>query len=159
NGGASGASMSGAGGGGMAGSGTGNAGAPATDAGADAGEPADVLSDETMTFFVTSEGIGNGGDLGGLAGADAVCRQLATAASPTFERRTWRAYLSTATVNAGERIGTGPWHNQAGVIIANDLTQLHDQGEDGSLNDTWPIDDLDIPLDEQGNEVVNGVHD
>ncbi|MEE2637228.1 MAG: hypothetical protein VYE68_08370, partial [Acidobacteriota bacterium] len=29
------------------------------------------------TFFVTSVGLGNGGDLGGLAGADAHCQALA----------------------------------------------------------------------------------
>jgi hypothetical protein len=113
-----------------------------------------------MTFFVTSDGIGNGGNLGGLAGADAFCTQLAVAVSPEFARRTWRAYLSTATVNAGERIGTGPWRNQAGEIVANNLTQLHDQGEDGSLNDTWPIGNPPtVPLDEQGNQVANNVHD
>lgn len=159
NGGASGASMSGAGG--VAGGSAGSAGSPGIDAGSDAGDPGggDLLDDETMTFFVTSEGIGNGGNLGGLAGADAFCRQLALAVSPDFARRTWRAYLSTTAENAGERIGTGPWRNQEGVIIANDLTQLHDQGEDGSLNDTWPIGELDIPLDEQGDTVANGVHD
>jgi hypothetical protein len=31
-----------------------------------------------MTFFVTSAGPGKGADLGGLAGADAHCQQLAT---------------------------------------------------------------------------------
>jgi hypothetical protein len=159
NGGASGASTSGAGGG-MPGGSSGSGGAP-IDAGTDASDPGggDLLDDGTMTFFVTSDGIGNGGNLGGLAGADAFCRQLATAVSADFGRRTWRAYLSTTTENAGERIGTGPWRNQAGVIIANDLTQLHDQGETGSLNDTWDIGDLNIPLDEQGATVANNVHD
>lgn len=140
---------------------SGGSGAPGADAGADAGDPGggDLLDDDTMTFFVTSRGMGDGGNLGGLTGADAFCRQLATDVSPDLGRRTWRAYLSTATVNAGERIGTGPWRNQGGVIIANDLAQLHDQGQNGTLNDTWPIGNLNIPLDELGNQVQNNVHD
>src|SRR5258708_2051297 len=35
-----------------------------------------------MTFFVTSVGLGKGGDLGGLAGADAHCQALAAAVGP-----------------------------------------------------------------------------
>jgi hypothetical protein len=68
-----------------------------------------------MTFFVTSEPIGDGGNLGGLAGADAHCQQLAAAVGAGA--RTWRAYLSTQArpgrpaVNARDRIGTGPWYN------------------------------------------------
>ncbi len=66
-----------------------------------------------MTFFVTSEPIGNGGNLGGLAGADAHCSKLASAAGAGG--KTWRAYLSTQArpgqpaVNARDRIGNGPW--------------------------------------------------
>jgi hypothetical protein len=123
------------------------------------GGDADALDDGTMSFFVTSDGIGDGGNLGGLAGADAFCTELAVAASPTFARRTWHAYLSTADVDARARIGSGPWRNQAGVIIANDLTQLHDQGAGGALDDTWPAADLTIPLDELGEQVPNNVHD
>jgi hypothetical protein len=68
-----------------------------------------------MTFFVTSEPIGNGGNLGGLAGADAHCQALATAAGAGG--KTWRAYLSTQArpgqpaMNARDRIGTGPWYH------------------------------------------------
>jgi len=82
-----------------------------------------------MTFFVTSEPIGNGGNLGGLAGADAHCQQLARAVGAG--NRTWRAYLSTQArpgqpaVNARDRIGTGPWYNFDGVMIARDLAHLH----------------------------------
>ncbi len=82
-----------------------------------------------MTFFVTSSGIGDGANLGGLAGADAHCQKLATAAGAG--NRTWKAYLSTSAadgkpaVNARDRIGTGPWHNSAGTMIARDLAQLH----------------------------------
>jgi hypothetical protein len=83
-------------------------------------QPPDVLPDSEdvpsslMTFFVTSEPIGNGGNLGGLAGADAHCQQLASAVGAGH--RTWRAYLSTQArpgqpaVNARDRIGDGPWY-------------------------------------------------
>jgi hypothetical protein len=83
-----------------------------------------------MGFFVTSAGPGNGGNLGGLAGADAHCQKLAAAAGSGS--RTWRAYLSTgyappstAAVHARDRIGKGPWYNAKGVLIASDLAQLH----------------------------------
>jgi hypothetical protein len=79
-----------------------------------------------MTFFVTSAPIGKGGNLGGLAGADAHCQTLATAAGAGG--RTWRAYLSTQganAVNARDRIGKGPWHNVKGQQIARDLEHLH----------------------------------
>jgi len=84
----------------------------------------------SMSFFVTSVGPGNGGNLGGLAGADAHCQKLAAAAGAGS--RTWRAYLSTnyippstAAIHARDRIGKGPWFNAKGVLIANDLAQLH----------------------------------
>lgn len=82
-----------------------------------------------MGFFITSEGPGKGGDLGGLAGADAHCQKLATAAGAG--NRTWRAYLSTTAsgsqpaVNARDRIGPGPWHNAKGELIANNVADLH----------------------------------
>jgi hypothetical protein len=82
-----------------------------------------------MSFFVTSEGSGKGGDLGGLAGADAHCQKLATAAGAG--NRTWRAYLSAQPadgkpgVNARDRIGKGPWQNAQGVVVATDVAQLH----------------------------------
>lgn len=82
-----------------------------------------------MTFFVTSANPGKGADLGGLAGADNYCQSLA--ASADAGDRTWRAYLSTtatpdtAAINARDRIGRGPWQNAKGVVIANDIEQLH----------------------------------
>lgn len=82
-----------------------------------------------MTFFVTSIGPGRGGDLGGLAGADAHCQALALAAG--FGGRNWRAYLSTSAaggapaVNARDRIGRGPWTNAQGVVIARSVADLH----------------------------------
>ena len=82
-----------------------------------------------MTFFVTSVPIGDGGNLGGLAGADAHCQKLATAVGAGG--RTWHAYLSTQArpgqpaINARDRIGTGPWYSQKGEMIARDLAHLH----------------------------------
>jgi hypothetical protein len=81
------------------------------------------------TFFVTSRGLGNGGDLGGLAGADAHCMALAKAEGAGDH--TWRAYLSTSAtdsqpaVNARDRIGKGPWYNAGGELIASDVEELH----------------------------------
>jgi hypothetical protein len=84
----------------------------------------------SMSFFVTSAGPGDGANLGGLAGADAHCQKLAAAAGAG--NKTWRAYLSTsfippstAGVHARDRIGKGPWYNAKGVLIANDVAQLH----------------------------------
>ena len=82
-----------------------------------------------MTFFVTSVGVGNGADLGGLDGADKHCQALAEAADA--KGKTWRAYLSTQAkdgepaVSAKDRIGEGPWHNAKGVVIAANLDSLH----------------------------------
>ncbi len=75
-----------------------------------------------MSFFVTSANPGKGGDLGGLAGADAYCQSLA--AKVGAGEKTWHAFLSTDKVNAKDRIGNGPWYNYSGVLIAKDLTDL-----------------------------------
>jgi hypothetical protein len=80
-----------------------------------------------MTFFVTSKGVGNGGHLGGLAGADRHCQALAEAAGAGD--RTWHAYLSTSfqdkpAINAGDRIGTGPWFNSKGMLVARGVADL-----------------------------------
>lgn len=79
--------------------------------------------DAKMSFFVTSAGSGDGANLGGLEGADAICQKLAEAAGSTGQ--TWRAYLSAEGVNAKDRIGTGPWFNAKGVEIAKDVASLH----------------------------------
>jgi hypothetical protein len=82
-----------------------------------------------MTFFVTSTPIGKGGDLGGLEGADAHCQQLAAAVGAGG--KTWHAYLSGPEtpqgkgVNARDRIGSGPWQNSKGVVIAQNVDDLH----------------------------------
>jgi hypothetical protein len=119
-----------------------------------AAPPASAQSAST-TFFVTSNGIGNGGNLGGLAGADNYCQTLAQAAgagtSPS-EVKTWRAYLSTQAadgqpaVNARDRIGKGPWQNSKGVVVAKDVADLH-----GASNNLTK----QTALSEKG-EVING---
>jgi hypothetical protein len=79
-----------------------------------------------MNFFVTSVGVGDGGNLGGLAGADAHCQSLAENVGRGDS--TWRAYLSTQgpnAVNARDRIGDGPWYGAGGEMIARDLAHLH----------------------------------
>jgi hypothetical protein len=82
-----------------------------------------------LGFFITSAGPGKGADLGGLAGADAHCQSLAAAAGAGG--RTWRAYLSTTAsgsqpaVNAKDRIGSGPWANAKGVVVATSVADLH----------------------------------
>jgi hypothetical protein len=82
-----------------------------------------------LSFFVTSEGLGKGADLGGLEGADAHCQKLAE--SVGAGAKTWHAYLSTQAadgkpaVNARDRIGQGPWYNTRGAVVAKDLSHLH----------------------------------
>lgn len=93
---------------------------------------------DSMSFFVTSVNPGEGGDLGGLEGADAHCQSLAEAAGAGD--KTWRAYLSTRDVDARERIGDGPWYNATGVMIAESVETLHDE------NDITP----ETALDESG---------
>lgn len=107
-----------------------------------------LAGDHPMGFFITSVGIGQGGNLGGLAGGDAHCAKLAAKVGSTG--RTWRAYLSTQVkegrgISARDRIGAGPWHNAKGELIASDLDQLH-------LN---PNIVKRTALDENGNR-VNG---
>ncbi len=105
---------------------------------------------EGMSFFATSVGSGKaGGNLGGLDGADATCQALADAVGQGD--CTWRAYLSTSTVDARDRIGTGPWENSAGDVIAASVEALH---TDGLSNG-----DPQHVLDENGAEVPGNEHD
>ena len=96
-----------------------------------------------MTFFVTSVGSGKGADLGGLAGADKHCQDLASAVGAGG--KTWHAYLSGSGVNARDRIGNGPWQNAKGVVVATSVDNLH--GTNNLSKQT--------ALNEKG-EVVNG---
>ena len=112
---------------------------------------------DKMSFFITSVGSPNGGNFGGLEGADAHCTSLAAAAGSS---KTWAAYLSTSMVidrssgspkvtdgiSARDRIGSGPWYNAKGEMIAKDVDDLHSDAVNISLA---------TGLDENGNE-VNG---
>jgi hypothetical protein len=80
-----------------------------------------------LSFFVSSRGAGvNGGNFGGLEGADALCQELATGVGQGT--RTWHAFLSTDDVDARDRIGNGPWQGSDGVVIAQSLTELFATG-------------------------------
>jgi len=113
-----------------------------------------------MTFFITSKPLGRGGNLGGLAGADAHCQELAMAAGAG--NHTWHAYLSTQArpgqpaVNARDRIGAGPWYNAKGDVIAQDLAHLHGDTLDLARfgNNITKVTDLT----EKG-EIVPGLND
>jgi hypothetical protein len=109
-----------------------------------------MLAQNTLSFFITSKGPGQGANLGGLAGADQHCQTLAKAAGAG--NRTWRAYLSATAaggqpaVNARDRIGKGPWYNAKGVQVAGSVAELH--SEKNNLG-------KQTSLTEKG-EVVNG---
>ena len=112
-----------------------------------------------MTFFVTSANPGKGGDLGGLAGADQHCQNLAKAAGAGD--RTWRAYLSTQApaltdpnfVNARDRIGTGPWRNANGGVIARDVNELHSPSN--NVNKQTALDEKGRPVNARGETPLN----
>ena len=111
-----------------------------------------------MSFFVSSTGSGKGGDLGGLAGADAMCQNLAAAAGAGAS--TWRAYLSTPptfptatapavpAINARDRIGTGPWFNAKGALIARDVEHLHNGN---AISKTTALDERGNPVKGRGD--------
>lgn len=123
----------------------------------------DAVDAEKMTFFVTSDGKGNGADLGGLEGADAHCAALAEAAGST--RTTWKAYLSstmiidrsegrpfkiTPGVNARDRIGAGPWYNAKGVMIAKGIEDLHGPGS--NINLETGLNEMGEPINGRGED-------
>ena len=93
--------------------------------------PADEPMEPTMSFFLTSDGPGDGAALGGVQGADRYCQSLAAAMGAG--EALWHAYLSVQApddavgVNARDRIGTGPWYNQALVQVASSVANLHSE--------------------------------
>lgn len=107
---------------------------------------------QPMGFFITSVGPGDGGNLGGLAGADAHCQRLAQAVGAGA--RVWRAYLSATAgggqpaVNARDRIGNGPWHNARGVLIAWSTADLH-----GDIHRDRNSINKEFALNEKGEQV------
>lgn len=109
-----------------------------------------------MTFFVTSSD--QSGNLGGLAGADAICQKLAADAGAG--NKTWRAYLSTqgeGAVNARDRIGKGPWHNAKGVQVAANVADLHGDVERdrNNLHAETSIDEKGNPIPGRGSKPQN----
>ena len=112
---------------------------------------------QPMGFFVTSVGTGDGANLGGLAGADAYCQNLAKAAGAGG--RTWHAYLSSTAaaaqppVNARDRIGAGPWHNAKGALIAWNVADLHgDVHRDrNSINKEFALNEKGLPVNGRGD--------
>jgi len=115
-------------------------------------------SKSVTRFFVTSKGLGKGGDLGGLAGADAHCQSLAQAQGAGDH--TWRAYLSTEAtdttpaVNARDRIGGGPWYNANGDLIAQHLAQLH--GPTSKLGKETAITESADEVSTDQHEILTG---
>jgi hypothetical protein len=109
-----------------------------------------------MSFFITSVGPGKGADLGGLAGADQQCQSLAKAVGAGS--RTWRAYLSTQAsamsdpkvVHARDRIGSGPWYNAKGVMIAGSVEDLH--SANNNLTKQTALDEKGQPVNSVGDK-------
>ena len=109
-----------------------------------------VAQQAPMNFFVTSVGLGKGGDLGGLEGADRHCQNLAQAAGAGS--KTWRAYLSTqgaGSANAKDRIGNGPWVNAKGVQIAASVADLH--STNNKINKESGLDEKGMPVKGRGD--------
>lgn len=99
-----------------------------------------LTSREALVYFSSSED-GFGGDLGGLTGADALCQAIAETVSPCQSNKVWRAFLSTSTVNAIDRIGPGPWYDRVGRLFANNLQELlndRPSNADPAIRDDFP---------------------
>jgi hypothetical protein len=121
-----------------------------------------IAQDQKMTFFITSAGPGNGANLGGLDGADAHCSTLAKAAGSDLSN--WKAYLSVNArvdrssgkpqvvpgVNARDRIGSGPWHNAKGEMIAKNVDDLHSDGN--QINKGTGLDEKGMMVNARGDK-------
>jgi hypothetical protein len=115
-----------------------------------------------MSFFVTGVGLGKGGDLGGLEGADRHCQTLAQAAGAAS--KSWRAYLSTqgsGGVNAKDRIGNGPWVNAKGMQIAANVADLH--GDNNKISKETALDEKGMTVKGRGDtpnqhDMLTGTH-
>ena len=124
-----------------------------------------ALQPQMMSFFITSAGKGDGANLGGLAGADAHCQTLAQAAGSPAAKQ-WRAYLSAFStpgqqgaapsppVNARDRIGSGPWYNARGAVIAWNVADLHGdvQRDRNSINKEFALDEKGMPVKGRGDQ-------
>ena len=90
--------------------------------------------DAPKTVFITSASYT--GNLGGLAGADAKCQALASAANLTG---TYKAWLTDGTTSAGSRLthSTAPYELVGGAVIANSWADL----TSGTLRDYLDADE------------------
>jgi hypothetical protein len=113
-----------------------------------------------MTFFVTSVGLGKGGNLGGIKGADSHCQMLAQNAGAGD--KTWRAYLSVTdlngkgAINARDRIGRGPWHNANGVRIAIDVEDLHSDSANVTADSAITEKGQKLPTEPNQHDILTG---
>jgi len=122
-------------------------------------ENEEMMEQSPMTFFITSENPGTGANLGGLTGADAHCQALASTAGAGSKQ--WRAYLSAdatedeEAVNARDRIGSGPWHNFNGDLVANNVDELH--GDNNPISKTFALTEKGEQVNGRGD--TPNVHD
>ena len=107
-----------------------------------------LAQDAEMSFFITSQNPGEGGDLGGLEGADAHCAALAEAAGAPAEGR--RAYLSTDAQDARDRVGSGPRVNAEGVTVAESVEDL--PGEAAGFTKEAALDETGVVVNGRGDE-------
>ncbi len=126
-----------------------------TDQNNDAGDGTPMASasavevSEDMSFFITSVGLGDGANLGGLAGADAHCKALATEVG-VGEKECAAASGEMAAVNARDRIGSGPWMNAHGVVVANDVDELH--SDDNNLTKETSVSESGAVINGRGDD-------
>ncbi len=154
------------GGNGATGGSNGSTGGSSGPGGSGGGEATSCETEEEtlFSFFATSHVAlqresgspdGFGGDLGGLAGADAICQSIAEYSSPCQTTKVWRAFLSTSSEDAIDRIGTGPWHDRLGRLLANNISELiNDRPTNAhpSIKDDFPNED-GVP-----NQYPDGTH-
>ena len=92
---------------------------------AQAQQPA-PLQPQVASFFIAENSSGTG-NLGGIAGADQICQNEAQSLGGQAAARTWHAYLSQEQrgtqprINARDRVGSGPWYNVKGQLIASNV--------------------------------------
>jgi hypothetical protein len=137
--------------------------------GSSAVTPAACTTEEEkkFSFFLVSQAAlqadsgqadGYGGNLGGLTGADAICQRVAEKSSPCQKSKTWHAFLSTSTVNAKDRIGSGPWYDRLGRLLATNMTNLlaeRPTGADAAIANDFPNEDGVPNHSPNGSQVDN----
>jgi hypothetical protein len=87
------------------------------------------------------------GEADGLTGADRICTELAEMSMPGAAQKQWRAFLSATSgpdgqpVNAIDRIGSGPWYDRLGRVVAmtlDDLRNTRPAGADPTIVNDLP---------------------